>query len=125
MFDALLYPHAKSLGRIGDFVVWEMPALRPPSEAPYRVLCLSIPDYANGLYEIASLDNLDDGRRVPKSAEVSVGSAEDTLAVVKQADALMEGKDAPIDQETREELDRTFERVTKYPAYKVYLRKRR
>jgi hypothetical protein len=97
VFDTFLYRHARSIGPIGDYAVWTMPGQRPAADDPYWVLCIGVDGYADGLYRVERLSNLDDGPRTPTPPDVAVASPAQMAAdLVPRADAVIRGKTRPV-----------------------------
>jgi hypothetical protein len=56
LYDLLLSRYGVLVGNFGGIPVSAMPTLPPPVERPYRVLCLGLAGYADGLYPIEALN---------------------------------------------------------------------
>jgi hypothetical protein len=109
LYNLLMNRYAKQLGRFGGYRLAMMPTEPPPAEAPYRVLCLKLKGYADGLYPIEKLNRVE---RVP--AELLEYSPPERALngnlpeLLHEADAvLMHGYDQPLTSE----LGTDFERI--------------
>ena len=56
LYDLFLRRYGVTVGYFGGIPVTAMPEQPPPVEAPYRVLCLGLDGYADGLYPIDALN---------------------------------------------------------------------
>jgi len=56
IYDLFLSRYAAFVGNFGGILVHAMPGVPPPTESPYRVLCLGMDGYADGLYPIEALN---------------------------------------------------------------------
>jgi len=56
LYDLFLNRYAVYVGNFGSISVHAMPTVPPPVESPYRVLCLGLEGYADGLYPIEALN---------------------------------------------------------------------
>jgi hypothetical protein len=56
LYDLFLARYSVNLGNFGGLPLNAMPNTPPPAEAPYRVLCIGLEGYADGLYPVEALN---------------------------------------------------------------------
>lgn len=63
LYNLLMNRYAKQMGYFGGYRLAALPDDPPPAEATYKILCLQVPGYAEGLY---SVDKLTTPDRLPE-----------------------------------------------------------
>jgi hypothetical protein len=93
LFEVFLSRHLQRLGNFGGNQLTQMPKHPPPREAPYRVIALGLPGYANGLYPIEKLST---NEELPSLLQVyaapavqAPGAGGDWEALAANSDALL------------------------------------
>jgi len=127
LWQAFVSRHAVAVGRHSGMRLLGMPERPPAEEAPYRVLCLGLGGYADGLYDIADLSTneyLVPELRSYRSPKIPVRNSATALEQLAQADALLVGASTKYQAKLSSQLA-PFVLAIKYSgAFTVYLRKR-
>jgi hypothetical protein len=124
LYDLFLSRHAVFVGNYGGILVHAMPVTPPPSESSYRVLCLGLEGYADGLYPIGAL-NVNEHlapkwRHYPVPEQpVKSGNAADLL---RTADAVLI-RGAGANAEVTSMLADAFESIPTHGDGRVYARR--
>lgn len=127
MYDLFLSRFGVPVGNFGGISVTAMPTQPPPSEAPYRVLCLGVNGYADGLYPVEALnvnehlDHLVPGSQHYSAPERPVrGSSASEL--LRAADAALVR--TPGSGEVASILGSAFEQIPTHGEALLYARRR-
>jgi hypothetical protein len=122
LYNLLMNRYATQLGRFGGYRLAAMPDEPPPAEAPYRVLCLQLHGYADGLYPIERLNRVErmpaELLEYPPPERALDGNL---LELLQAADAvLVRGHN----QEIGTELGAAFERIPCLGDVTLHVRRR-
>jgi hypothetical protein len=122
VFDAFLYRYGVKKTEIAPYQLWTLPAEPPPTEPPYRVLCLGLNDYPDGLYDVDELDKLDDGRQDPRSPIVSLDDPANAAFLMRLADVIFVSRSLTLRDPAIAALRARFTNRISYTRYTVYIR---
>jgi len=131
LFAELVYRYAKNKKRFPGLELVEMPEEPPPpDERGYRVLAVGLRAYKNGLYDVAQFTvyerlNKSQHHTVDPREPLASMKAGEVLPVVARVDAVVVGKGARLDGETKKALERDFVAAEKYGIHTIWLRKDR
>lgn len=125
LVDAFLYRSALRLGRFEYLQLWQMPASPLPPEAPWRVLCLGMPGYPDGVYPVEELTIHELLPSTPRVPAVPVTDPAALSSLAAGADAVVVATGATLDDATRQELGHGFIPGPTYDRYAVHIRHKR
>lgn len=127
LWQDLLRRQAASSRRFGHLRLTEVPAVPPPQTAPYRVLCLGLEGYADGVYDITDLSTNE--YRVPalrsyRPPRVSVLGLEQAASSLGEVTAVLIGAKSDATTKLHAGLQAFTSPVRYVGNFTVYLRKR-
>jgi hypothetical protein len=124
LFQTFVKRHGRRSRTYGGYRLTTMPSRPPPDEQPYRVLCLGLGSYADGLYPIESLatiESLPAHLRSFKDPAVP-RTADNEQALADQADAVICGPRSCPQLLT---APRSLQAVVSYPgSFSIFVPKR-
>jgi hypothetical protein len=128
LFVTFTRQHARYMGDLGGFSLWEMPAEPPPATQPLQVTVVGIPGYSDGLYGVSKLgviDPLPADRKSYPPPDVAIAAGHDLAFCIQRSQVVLMSDHAPRDGATASSLGGCFTKeVTYHAGYSVYLRNR-
>jgi hypothetical protein len=124
LFDVFTQRYCTERQHFSELTVFKMPDTPPPVEAPYQVVMIGVSGYPDGLYPVSALGNCFSYPPIMQYQAAPSRTAPSPASLIDDANVVMVGTRATLDDATSRRLAQEFRGVQSYGEFRVMHRGR-